>query len=245
MAPLILYNTLMGLAASVSLLLLVVFPQKGATASLNIRQSWAVTFGGLGGLLVVLSLHMVLVWPLMSMANLVFGEPSLLFGVLLIIAAIIIYRTPVDESVVSEAHTDEDRSELRSLWNIDNLPTGLNLALRPVSYVGALGGVMVILLGWATGVIGEVVWRAPPNEWPTGLVAGTGIEPVFMTATYTILGVGAILIPFGLHNPSRLETAGRLLTIAGILLLIITMISFIGHVSLSVGAPPGGIPWPP
>lgn len=233
----------MGLAASAALLLLVAFPRYGARAPIAVRRAWASTLGALGGLLVLLGLHLNFVWPLPGVANIVFGEPSLLFGVLLITAAVIIYRTPIDDGHNSIESADRSEQGWRTRWDDAELPSELAVTLRPVGYVGALAGVMTILLGWATAAFAEIVFRAPAMEWPTGIVAGTGIEVVYMTGTYTILGLGAIVLPFGLHNPSRLRTAGKLLTIAGLLLLFITLISFIGHITLSAGSPPGGMSW--
>ncbi|MFC3960006.1 DUF981 family protein [Halovivax cerinus] len=233
----IFYNTLIGLVASVALLLLVVFPRHGATASTDVRRAWAWTFGTLGGLLVVMNLHINFVWPLPGVANIVFGEPALLFGALLVAAAAIIYRTPVEDTDDSIEEASGDGG-IRSLWEVGELPTELVVALRPVGYVGAFAGLMTILLGWGTAAFAEIVFRAPAAEWPTGIVAGTGIEVVYMTGTYTILGIGAILVPFGLHNPPRLRTAGKFLTVAALLLLFITLISFVGHISLTAGYQP-------
>jgi len=243
MANLILYNTVMGLAASAGVLLLVVFSQRGARAPADVRKAWAVVFGALGTVLTVLGVHLNVEWPLLGAANVIFGEPSLMFGVLLLAAAVIIYRTPVEEAKsLSEM---DDGISLSDLWDVEPLPRELAVALRPVAYVGALAGVMVVLLGWGGAAFGEIVFRPPTTEWPTGIVAGTGLEIVYMTATYTLLGLGAILLPAGLHNPDRLRTAGVLLSVSALLVLFITLISFLGHVSLSAGVPPGGIPWPP
>ena len=251
MSNLILYNTLMGLAASLALLLMVPFARYGATAPPSVRNAWAWTFGALGGLLTVLSLHVNFTWPLLGSANIIFGEPSLLFGVLLLVAAAIIARTPIEDAdddirevTVSEAGGSRGE-RWRSHWRFKELPSELMIALRPVAYVGALGGVMVILVGVAGAAFGTIVFRPPAAEWPTGLVAGTGLEIVYMVGTYTVLGLGAILLPVGLHRPARLRLAGGLLTLGGLLLLFITLISFVGHVSMSAGVPPGGVPWPP
>jgi uncharacterized membrane protein len=251
MSNLILYNTLMGLAASVALLLMVPFARYGSTAPPSVRNAWAWTFAGLGGLLAVLGIHVSIAWPLLGAANIIFGEPSLLFGVLLLVAAAIIARTPIedaDEDItdVTVSERGDSRGELwRHHWRFKELPTELMVALRPVAYVGALGGVMVLLVGTAGAAFGTIVFRPPAAEWPTGLVAGTGLEIVYMVGTYLALGLGAVLLPVGLHRPKRLPLAGGLLTLGGVLLLFITLISFVGHVSMSAGAPPGGIPWPP
>ena len=63
---LIVYNTLMGLAAAAGVLLLVPFVRYGSTAALPIRRAWAWTFGALGGLLTVLGVHTNVAWPLIG-----------------------------------------------------------------------------------------------------------------------------------------------------------------------------------
>ncbi len=226
----------MGLAAGAALLLLVQYARIAGTAPPRIKNAWALTFGVLGALLAVVGFQTTVAWPLLGAANLIFGEPALLFGILLIAAAYIIARTPI------ETETDAPETTPSS---IDQFPDRLMVALRPVAYVGALGGLMVILLGWAGGIFGSVVFRPPSAEFPTGLVAGTGLEIVYMVGTYSILGLGAILLPFAFHRRSLLRYTAYLFVAAGLLILFITMISFVGHVTLSEGAPPGGIPWPP
>lgn len=243
MSKLVLSNTVLGLAAGTALLLLVQYARTAATAPPQVRKSWAWTFGMLGALLATVGFHTTVAWPLIGAANVIFGEPALVFGGLLLVTAYVIARTPIEESPDDlSAVSDAERSTERS---VEQLPDELLVALRPVSYVGALAGVMVILLGWAGGIFGTVVFRPPSAEFPAGLLAGTGIEIVYMVGTYTILGLGGVLCPFALHDRSYLRPTAYLFVAAGVLLLLITMVSFVGHVTLSNGAPPGGIPWPP
>lgn len=251
---LILYNTVMGLAAGVALVLLPVFARYGAIASRPVRNAWAWTFGVLGGVLTVLGVHTVVTWPLIGAANVIFGEPSVMFGVLLIVTAVIIARTSITDTPATDLSNrtvthgsakslGERVAELRDVDEV--VPDELLIALRPVAYVGAFSGAMVILLGIGGAVFGELVFRPPSSEFPAGLVAGTGLEIVYMVLTYGLLGLGAIVLPFGFHDRSYLNPAGYLLVAAGVLVLFITFISFIGHITLSAGVGPGGVPWPP
>jgi uncharacterized membrane protein len=244
MSNLILYNTIMGLAASSALLLFAPFSQSIGNTPPSVRKAWGWTFGVLGGLLIVLGIHVNIAWPLLGAANIIFGEPSLIFGVLLVAAAAIIYRTPIDGEPETLVNVDDHVGQ-ESLWRAGDLPPELRVAFRPLALVGALAGIMVILLGWAGAAFGTIVFRPPTTEWPTGLVAGTGLEIVYMVGTYTVLGIGALLLPAGLRDSDKLRWSGYLLAISGVLLLFITMISFVGHVSMSAGIGPGGIPWPP
>ncbi|GGL70616.1 DUF981 family protein [Halocalculus aciditolerans] len=249
---LILYNTLMGLAAGVGLLLLVGFARYGSTASKPTRDAWAWTFAGLGGLLAALGLHVCLTWPLLGAANIVFGEPALAFGVLLLVTAAVVFRTPIEsddvhsvsDTVVTYGRRKPLLARVGGLRETrDAMPDELLVALRPVTYVGAFAGLMVGLLGVSGAVFGEILFRPPASEFPAGLVAGTGIEAAYMAGTYVVLGLGAMVLPFGFHDRSYLNPAGSLLTLAAVLLLGITFVSFVGHVTLSAGVGPGGIPW--
>lgn len=249
---LILSNTVMGFAAGIALLLMVPFARHGANAARPVRRAWAWCFAVLGALLAIFGIHTSLTWPLLGAANLIFGEPSAIFGGLLLGAAAIIYYTPIesadaqklsDRSVDSESKTWAQR--FRELRQVEQIPDELLIALRPIAYVGVFTGPMLVLLAVGGAVFGKIVFRPPPSEFPTGIIAGTGIESIYFIVTYSVLGLGAFLLPFGMHNRSWLRPAAYLLVLAGILLLIVTFASFLGHVTLSSGVPPGGIPWPP
>lgn len=167
----------------------------------------------------------------------------MIFGALLLATAVIIYQTPIQRSE-DEIMSSEITNPLK-ITGVEHLPRELRMALRPVAYVGAFTGPMLILLAVGGAVFGEIVFRPPPNEFPTGIIAGTGIESIYFVVTYGLLGLGAMMLPVGLHNRSWLKPTAYLFILSGILLLLVTFVSFMGHVSLSTGIPPGGIPWPP
>ncbi len=242
---LILSNTVIGFLAGIALLLLVIFARHAATADRRIRQAWAWVFATLGGTLFVFGFHTTVTWPLLGAGNLIFGEPSVIFGVILLAAAGIIHQTPLEGA---EDQTTE--TTLRSfnpfiVQGVEDIPEELLVALQPLAFVSAFTGLMLILLAIGGAALGEIVFRPPPNEYPTGMIAGTGIESIYFIVTYGVLGTGTILLPIALHNRSWLRPVAYLFVLAGILLLLITYVSFLGHISLSAGVPPGGIPWPP
>ena len=236
---LILSNTIMGFAAGVALLLLIPFARYGAHGPQATRRAWAWTFAGLGSILTVFGIHTLVSWPLLGGANLIFGDPSVIFGMLLLVASVIIYQTPVD------GEEDPSSESPIKISGVENMPENLTVALRPVGYVAAFTGPMLILLAVGGAAFGKIVFRPPPNEFPTGIIAGTGIEMVYFIITYGILGIGAMLLPIALHNRSWMKLTAYCFAISAVLLLVVTFASFLGHVSLSSGVGPGGIPWPP
>jgi uncharacterized membrane protein len=90
------YNTIMALAAGVGLLLVVALGWQLMTDRPIATEGWAVAFVILGAILAVTGLHMTLTWPLASggfaFDNIIFGEPSLGFGALMLGAAIVLWR---------------------------------------------------------------------------------------------------------------------------------------------------------
>lgn len=242
-SKLILSNTVMGFAAGVSLILIVVFARQSARISRPALRGWAWTFAVLGGLLTVFGIHTCFSWPLLGAANLIFGEPAVIFGAFLIAVAVIIHQTPVESA--EESAGGSFSNENLNTPGVKAIPEELLVALRPVAYMGAFTGPMLILLAAGGAAFGKIVFRPPPNEFPTGMIAGTGIESVYFIVTYGLLGLGAMILPVSTHKRPWLKPAAYLFVLSGVLLLLVTYASFMGHVSLATGAPPGGIPWPP
>src|SRR5690625_2017619 len=91
------YNTIMAVAAGVALVGLVLFAREllKDPAGAN-TDGWALHFGVLGLILTPTGLHMTLTWPLASggfaFDNIIFGETSLAFGVLLLAVGFYLWR---------------------------------------------------------------------------------------------------------------------------------------------------------
>ncbi len=86
------YNTVMSVAVGAGLILLVMLGRELLRAPGKIVvEGWSLAFGVLGTILTATGLHMTLTWPLAAggfpFDNIVFGETSLAFGVLLLAAA--------------------------------------------------------------------------------------------------------------------------------------------------------------
>src|SRR5262249_11918079 len=133
----ILYNTLMGVASGAALLLLVLFAAQARRSDrLNSRFSsgaWAWAFLPLGLILIVTGIHMSPTWPLQSVPpassphccradNIIFGEPSLFFGaILLALGGVLLW--------FARQASEGGQQAMR-----------LAEALRPLGYVGAVAG---------------------------------------------------------------------------------------------------------
>jgi len=87
------YNTVMAVAAGVGLLLVVDLGRRLRREEAVGVEGYAVAFAIVGALLTVTGLHMTLTWPLAPIGfpfdNIVFGEPALVFGVILLAAAVV------------------------------------------------------------------------------------------------------------------------------------------------------------
>lgn len=91
------YNTIMTVAVGVGLVGLVLLGRGLLRDPAEVStDGWALLFGVLGAVLTLTGAHMTLTWPLASGGfpydNIIFGEPSLGFGVLLLAASVFLWR---------------------------------------------------------------------------------------------------------------------------------------------------------
>lgn len=175
----VMYNTLMGVAAAAGLLLIVAFgylvwrgdrPQN--------LSAWAWTFAPLGLILVVMGAHMSLTWPLKpapaslsphccAADNIIFGEPSLFFGALLLSiersAAWRAWDAPATDPVAPGATAN--RADAANAANAANAAKARELLaqrLLPLAALGAVAGLTLFPIGLAGLFYGMFI--APPNE---------------------------------------------------------------------------------
>ncbi|AZU60748.1 DUF981 family protein [Neobacillus mesonae] len=183
------YNTIMSVSVGVALLSIVNFFSHLNSNKIGHIEGWAIGFGIPGFILTLTGLHMTLTWPLSKMGfafdDIIFGESSLAFGVLLLAITVLLWRKANlylkqgidmnDTTVVSE----KLKKELPSL-------------LKPLSFFAAAMGFALIAMGCA-GVTFRL-FAAPPQEPISGLFAAYPmIEATFMSILLALTGVGAIL----------------------------------------------------
>src|SRR5699024_107376 len=93
------YNTIMSVSVGVALVLIINFLKKLRAKKVNHLDGWASAFGILGFILTATGLHMTLTWPLSKIGfpfdDIIFGEPTLAFGLLLLVVAILLWRKDI------------------------------------------------------------------------------------------------------------------------------------------------------
>jgi uncharacterized membrane protein len=177
------YNTIMALAAGAGLMMIVqLLHELWVTRERNLT-GYVFGFGVLGFILTTTGLHMTLTWPIKGLPwdNIIFGETSLGFGVLLAATAIYLWRNRVE--LVAAEH-----------------PVSLLAAVtRPISiFVLGLG---LALFGIA---LAGLIWQffvAPPEEPISGWFSDWPIvEAVFLGVLFALVGLGAVLFPFAVRR---------------------------------------------
>ncbi|WP_326558854.1 DUF981 family protein [Micromonospora sp. NBC_01796] len=194
---LILFNTLMGACAGIALLLVprfwaVVRGERPPLLLLGNQpvspSGWAATFGILGFVLTSLG-FVTTVWhpsaPAKDYIDTIFGEPTLLLGVILLAAAWYLGRRP-------------DGEELD--------PVALRAVLAPVSWVVFWLGVILV---WCTLAIirFNVVGAAPAEEPITGLLHDWPmVENLFFALLlYGPAAIGCLLFPVAVRGNGRVS----------------------------------------
>lgn len=225
---LIMFNTLMGVCAGVALLLVPRFwaTVRGERPPLLLLGSqpvstsgWAASFGILGVVLTSLG-FVTTVWhpsaPAKDYIDTIFGEPTLLLGVILLAAAWYLGRRPEGEEL--------DAATLRAV-------------LTPVSWVVFWLGVILV---WCTLAIirFNVVGSAPREEPITGLLHDWPmVENLFFALLlYAPAAIGCLLFPAAVRGRSR--AAWLVLywcwTIAGLGFALFSAMNFYTHTGMLI-----------
>lgn len=221
------YNTVMSVAVGAGLLLLVALGRDLLRSPRDVVSTgWALAFGVLGTILTTTGLHMTLTWPLASggfaFDNIIFGETSLAFGVMLLAASIYLWRRGTED------------------LGRDDAITHLREVARPVS---------VFVLGMGLGLIAIAIagvsyqlFAAPPEEPISGAFAEYPlIEAIFMSGLIALVGLGAVLFPLAVRRGGgdvarhrAIVIIGWSWTITGVAFLLFGAMNFFTHIGLIV-----------
>lgn len=225
------YNTIMAVATGVALLLLVSFGRmvnRGISFSL---EGWSIGFAIPGFILTLTGLHMTLTWPLSKIGfpfdDIIFGEPSLAFGVMLLGGSILLWRRS-NLSSRSEASVQKPKEQA------EQFISQLAEMVRPLSYFAAAMGLALISIGIA-GVYYQL-FAAPPEEPISGQFADyPWLEAAFISGLYALTGLGAILLPFSLNRSATLNRLiGIFWTITGVLFTLFGALNYFTHIGLII-----------
>lgn len=191
---------------------------------------WSLAFAVPGLILLVMGLHMSLTWPMAAQGfpfdNVIFGEPSVAFGALLLAAALYLWRRG-------------------AILNTARNPLQLAAqTAKPISlFVGAIG---LALFAIAFAGVTFQLFAAPPQEPISGNFASLPwLEATFISLVYALIGLGAILFPFAVNKVAKLgepaAAKGALLKwngvvwiIPGIIWVLFGALNFYTHIGLIV-----------
>jgi uncharacterized membrane protein len=219
----------MGVASGAALLLLVLFAYHARRSDRRNETfrpgAWAWAFLPLGLILVVTGTHMSLTWPLQPVPasasphccradNIMFGEPSLFFGAILLALGVLLLWFAGQEGDLGR----------QTVW--------LAETLRPLGYVGAVAGLTLFPIAFAGAYFGMFI--APPVEPFSSIFRVNNIETWYVVSAYAFTGLGAVLVPLGLRWPRLWWLVSIPLVIGGLLWLWLSLVSYFGHIALAV-----------
>lgn len=221
------YNTIMSVAVGAGLIGLVMFGHGlRKRPELLSAEGWAVNFGVLGVILTATGLHMTLTWPLAAggfpFDNVIFGETSLGFGVLLLGAAFYLWKRGVE----ALASGDPVAALARAAHPLSVFVAGLGLSLIAIAIAG----------------IKYELFAAPPQEPISGRFADHPmVEATFMSLLIALVGLGALAFAVLLQRLRNRGEAGVwapltgwLWGISGTLFLLFGAMNFFTHIGLIV-----------
>jgi uncharacterized membrane protein len=217
------YNTVMAVAAGAALIMLVLFGRELIRdPSKVVPEAWALGFGVVGAILSATGLHMTLTWPLavdFPFDNIIFGEPSLAFGVLLLAAALYLWR----HGSATLARDDAVRRMAQTSRPVSVFIAGMGLGLFAIAIAG----------------VTYQLFAAPPEEPISGAFAEHPLfEAVFVSGLYALVGLGAALFPLVLRDTDRpsmvRSVVGWSWGIAGVVFLLFGAMNFFTHIGLIV-----------
>jgi uncharacterized membrane protein len=219
------YNTIMSIAAGGALMCLVYFARDLKTDPDLHLESWALAFAVPGVILTITGIHMSLTWPFAKYFpydNIIFGETSFGFGVLLLAATFYLWKR---ESVIAAsgdpAHYLAQVARPMSLFVF-----GMGLALVAIAMAG-----LVFQL-----------FAAPPQEPISGIFAPyPWIEATFMSGMFGFVGIGALLFPFllrGFSAGTKISVLERIVGwvwgLSGLGFFLFGALNFFTHIGLIV-----------
>lgn len=213
------YNTVMALAAGAGLLLVVGLGYRLRSTKQVPVAGYALAYGVLGVILTLTGLHMTLTWPLAAGGfpydNVIFGEPSLIFGVLLLAAAFYLWKRG------ETLYAPEGRSDVVA---------GVAGPVSVFVFAAGLAAFAIAAAGIRYGL-----FAAPPQEPISGTFAGHPmIEATFISLLYALVGLGAVLFPFALRRRAAAvqAVAGVAWGLAGIAFLLFGALNYFTHIGL-------------
>ena len=223
------YNTLMSVATGVGLILLVRFFWLINQGNRLGWEGWSIGFAIPGFILTFLGGAMTITWPLSKIGfpfdDIIFGEPSLAFGVLLLGASILVWRKSNQVMRAEEKGKESNEQYITSIFEM----------FRPMSYFSAAMG--LALFSVAVAGVYYQLFAAPPEEPISGQFADYPmLEAVFVSMLYALTGLGAVMLPFSLANRNSLASKIMIWcwSITGVLFTLFGAMNYFTHIGLII-----------
>lgn len=212
MGYIVMYNTLMAVAAGVGLIGFAWLGKKMWQREAISSDGWALLFGITGTILAVLGLAVSVMWPYnvkgVLDANILFGEPAIAFGLLQVAASMYLWKRGYDRAQAMRV-------------------------MKPVSLF--IFGVGLVMTACAVAWIRYRLGAAPSVEPISGLFANHPvIESTFLGILYGLVALGCLLFPWGLQkrNLGVLRVVFYCWVIAGIVFLGFGALNYYTHIGL-------------
>jgi uncharacterized membrane protein len=225
------YNTIMAVAAGSSLMSLVHFARTlGREKDLHV-EAWALAFAVPGFILTVTGMHMSLTWPMAKYFpydNIIFGETSFGFGVLLLAVAFYLWKRGA--MILAAEYPAMHLS--RAMQPLSVFIVGMGLALIAIAMAGLV----------------YQLFAAPPEEPISGRFAAyPWLEATFMSGMFGFVGIGAVLFPFAArafargsqHISGLQKIVGFVWWLSGLGFLLFGALNFFTHIGLIIHTVPG------
>lgn len=219
------YNTVMAVATGAALLSIAAIA-KSLIHNTNVNpKGWAMNLVALAFILIPTGLHMTVTWPLAKyfpFDNIIFGEPSLVLGVMLLPIAYFFWQNE-KELIASEHRMQLVATNFR---HFKYLMLGIGLGMIGIAFAGVI----------------YQLFAAPKEEPISGLFADYPLfEAICISLVYAGIGVAAIIMPTILeqlakkeYNSSIAKFGYFLLVLVGWVWLLFGALNYFTHVGLIV-----------
>ena len=219
----IFYNTIVGLAAGVALVLIAELLKKLANREKVPAEGFALGFGMTGFILTVLGTTISVMWPYNKVlhANIMMGEPAPAFGVSLAAASFFLWRR---REIFDDLGEGNEKSEEAIAYIV--------AVLRPVSNWILATGLMMASL--TAAILYYQLGHAPPQEPISGHFGQSWVEPSFLGLLWGLTSLGALLLPAGVLKWNRkvLMVAVICWKVAGVLFVLFSAMNYFTHIGL-------------
>lgn len=226
------YNTIMAVAAGVGLIGVALLGQQLIRRQAIAAEGWSLLFAITGLILSILGFVMSITWPFRVpgtyTGNVLMGEPSAAFGLLLLAASFYLWQRRAIFAAVGSA------SEAESLEAL----TILNRTAKPVSIF--VFGAGLFMLACAVAWIRFRLGNAPAVEPLTGYLATVVLknapiaESYFLGILWGLIALGALLFPLALSKRTMgvYKTIFLAWLLAGIAFMVFGSLNFYTHTGL-------------